>query len=406
MTDCARAASIARLPAALEAAPLASFFPGANPGVFVFPGFCDCHVHLREPGFCYKEDIASGTAAAARGGFTAVCAMPNLDPVPDCLDNLRPELAAIDERAAVRVAPFGAISRGERGEELSDMAALAPYVIGFSDDGRGVEDEGLLRAAMEWARELGKPIAAHCEFASLAQNGVVNERVASEWGLPPNPPQSEWRMVERDLRLADETGAAYHVCHVSTKESVSLIREAKKSGVNVTFETAPHYLLLDDESLRDDGAYRMNPPLRSRSDREALLEAAADGTLDAIATDHAPHSAAEKAGGLAHSLFGVVGMETAFPALHKGLVEEGVLPLARLLELLSSRPRSRFDLPTGDDVTVWDLSDEYLLDPADFSGKGRSTPFAGMRVRARPLATRARGRWVYLDEPRLAAAMG
>ncbi len=363
----------------------------------VFPGFCDVHVHFREPGFSYKETMASGTRAAARGGYTAVCAMPNLDPVPDSLPHLEEQEALIRRDARIPVFPYAAVTVAERGETLSDFAALAPRVIAFSDDGRGVQSESLMREAMTRARALGKILAAHCEDDALIRGGYVHAGAyAAAHGHRGIVSESEWGPLSRDLRLAGETGCAYHVCHVSCRESVALIRRAKAEGVDVTCETAPHYLLLDETALKEDGRYKMNPPLRSPADREALLEGLQDGTVDMIATDHAPHSAAEKAKGLAGSAFGVVGLETAFPVLYTGLVRTGAISLEKLIDLLAIRPRERFGIPLApEDCTVWDLAKEYVVDPAEFLSKGRATPFEGMRAYGRCLQTVCGGRTVY-----------
>lgn len=384
-----------------------SLFPLKSPSDLVlFPGFCDVHVHFREPGFSYKEEIYTGSLAAAHGGYTAVCTMPNLDPVPDSLPHLRPQLSLIEKNARVRVFPYGAITGGEKGESLSDMEALAPYVIAFSDDGRGVQSEELMLSAMKKAKALGKMIVAHCEVNSLLRGGYIHDgQYAAAHGHRGICSESEWRQIERDLRLAAKTGCAYHVCHVSTKEGVALLREAKKAGLDVSFETAPHYLLLDERDLREDGRFKMNPPLRSPADREALLEAAADGTLDMIATDHAPHSAAEKARGLAGSPFGIVGLETAFPTLYTGLVKKGILSLDRLTALLSTAPARRFGISARGDLSLWDLSEHYKIDPTEFFSKGKATPFEGTAVFGRCLAVRAGGKWGYLDEKRLSAKM-
>ncbi len=370
--------------------------------MFVFPGFADVHVHFREPGFSYKETIASGSRAAARGGCTAVCTMPNLNPVPDSLEHLRPQLEAIERDAVIRVLPYGAISVGERGEVLADMEALAPYVCGFSDDGRGVQDRGMMREAMRRARALGKRIAAHCEENSLLRGGYIHDgeyaRAHNHRGICS---ESEWRPIERDLKLAEETGCGYHVCHISTKESVQLIRDAKASGVDVSCETAPHYLLLDDSQIQEDGRFKMNPPVRGRADREALIEGVCDGTIEVIATDHAPHSAEEKGRGLEGSLMGVVGVETAFALLYTNLVRTGTIPLERLVELMSANPRRRFDLGGGNlaqDFTIFDLDADYAVAPAEFLSKGRSTPFAGARVRGRCRMTVAGGRVAWIDQ--------
>ena len=362
----------------------------------VFPGFCDVHVHLREPGFSYKETIASGTAAAARGGYTAVCPMPNLDPVPDSSERLAVQEALIKAQSKVRVYPYGAISVDERGERLSDMKALAPRVVAFSDDGRGVQNDELMRAAMRSAKGLGKLIAAHCEDNCLLRGGYIHDgdyaRTHSHAGICS---ESEWGQIRRDLDLVRETGCAYHVCHVSTKESVALIREAKKQGLDVSCETAPHYLVLDDSDLQEDGRFKMNPPLRSREDREALIEGVLDGTVDMIATDHAPHSAEEKARGLKGSAFGVVGLETAFPVLYTRLVLPGVLSMEKLLDLLVWNPRKRFSIPLGEDYSVWNLDAVYPIDPSDFLSKGRATPFDGMEVHGKCLLTVCGGRIAY-----------
>ena len=347
---------------------------------FLFPGFCDVHVHLREPGFSYKETIRTGTLAAKRGGYTCVCAMPNLNPVPDSLATLRPQLDLIARDAAVRVLPYGAITKGEKGEQLADMADMAPYVCAFSDDGRGVQDEGMMREAMQVAKSLNKIIAAHCEVNSLLHGGYIHDGdYCKAHGHRGICSESEWRQIERDLRLADETGCKYHVCHISTKESVNLIREAKRSGVDVSCETGPHYLLLSDADLQEDGRFKMNPPLRGRDDREALLEGLCDGTIDMIATDHAPHSAEEKSRGLEKSAFGIVGLETAFPLLYTYLVKKGVITLEKLIDLMAVSPRKRFDIPF-EGVTVWDLNQSYIIDPARFLSLGHATPFEGWTV--------------------------
>ncbi len=367
-----------------------------RPEYTVFPGFCDVHVHFREPGFSYKETIVSGTAAAARGGYTAVCTMPNLDPVPDSAEHLRIQRELIESTASIHVFPYGAVTVGEKGEALSDMKAMAPDVIGFSDDGRGVQSGSLMRAAMERAAALGRPIAAHCEVDSLLRGGYVHDGAwAAAHGHRGICSESEWREIERDLRLAEETGCALHICHISTKESVALIREAKAAGVDVTCESAPHYLLLDENDLQEDGRFKMNPPLRSTADREALLEGLLDGTVDMIATDHAPHSAEEKARGLEKSAFGVVGLECAFPVLYTGLVRTGVLPLEKLLETLVTNPRRRFGIPLGNDFSLWDLTAEDTVDPGRFLSKGRATPFAGRSVVGRCLLTVCGGKIVY-----------
>ncbi len=362
----------------------------------VFPGFCDVHVHFREPGFSYKETIASGTCAAAAGGYTAVCTMPNLDPVPDSPAHLKEQTDIITRDALVGVYPYGAITVGEKGEALADLAGMAGDVVAYSDDGRGVQSDDMMRAAMEEAKRLGKMIVAHCEVNALLRGGYIHEGAyAAAHGHKGICSESEWRQIERDLRLAKETGCAYHVCHISTKESVALIRDAKRSGVDVTCETAPHYLLLDERDLREDGRYKMNPPLRTPADREALLQGVSDGTIDMIATDHAPHSAEEKSKGLAASAFGIIGLETAFPLLYTGLVRTGILPMAKLMDLLVWNPRKRFRIPMGNDFSVWDLNQQHRIDPERFFSKGRATPFAGREVYGKCCLTVYHGKAVY-----------
>ena len=376
-------------------------------GAAALPGLIDPHVHLREPGFAYKETVRTGTLAAARGGYTAICSMPNLKPVPDTLSALREQLDILSRDAAVTVRPYGAITRGEAGAALSDMDALAPWVAGFSDDGRGVQSEALMRAAMERAKALGLPIVAHAEDERLLQKGwaVHDGAYARAHGLTGNDPESEWRQVERDLDLVRETGCAYHVCHVSTRETVALVRLAKFEGLDVSCETSPHYLTLTDGELRDDGRFKMNPPIRSAEDRDALIEGLCDGTVDMIATDHAPHAAQEKAGGLAHSLNGVVGLECAFPVLYTRLVRGGVTSLARLVELMSAAPARRFRLPGGKiapgepaNIAVFNLEREFEIDPDEFLSMGRATPFAGWRVFGKCLMTLSEGRIAWRDE--------
>ncbi len=362
----------------------------------VFPGFCDVHVHFREPGFSYKETIATGTAAAARGGYTDVCTMPNLDPVTDSVEHLAAQLDIIESDGVINVYPYGALTVGEKGKELSDMAGMSPGVIAFSDDGKGVQSEDMMKAAMKTAAGLGKLIAAHCEDESLVRGGYIHDgayaRARGHRGICS---ESEWGPIARDVELVRETGCAYHVCHVSCRESVEVIRRAKARGINVTCETAPHYLLLDENDLIEDGRFKMNPPLRSADDRLALIEGVLDGTIDMISTDHAPHSAGEKAGGLEKSAFGVVGLETAFPVLYTGLVLKNVISLEKLVELLSVNARRRFSIPEANSFTVWDLEDGYAIDPADFASKGRATPFEGMRVKGRCVLTVCGGRIVY-----------
>ena len=374
-------------------------FDGLNTSKYaLLPGFCDVHVHFREPGFSYKETIASGCRAAARGGYTAACTMPNLDPVPDSVGHLREQTAIIARDARIAVCPYAAITVGEAGSELADLEALAPFVVAFSDDGHGVQDEGLMREAMQRAKALGKLIAAHCEDNSLLRGGYLHDGAyAKAHGHRGICPKSEWGQIARDLELAAATGCAYHVCHISARESVHIIREAKKSGVDVSCETAPHYLLLDESDLREDGRFKMNPPLRAREDREALLEGLSDGTIDMIATDHAPHSAEEKARGLEKSAFGVVGLETAFPLLYTNLVKRGVLPLEALVALLDAKPRERFRIPRENDFSIWDLNEAYRIDPNEFLSKGKASPFAGQTVSGRCKLTVYHGNVVYSE---------
>ena len=373
-------------------------------GLSILPGLVDVHVHLREPGFSFKETIASGTAAAAAGGVTAVCSMPNLDPAPDDLEHLEVQLEAIRKDARVRVLPFGCITRGQKGTgALADLEAMAPYVAGFSDDGRGVQEDALMEQAMRLAKRLDRPIVAHCEDNRLLRPGgcIHDGRYAAAHGLVGISSESEWRQVERDLKLAAKTGCRYHVCHISTKESVELIRQAKRAGVEVSCETAPHYLLLCEDDLADEGRFKMNPPLRPAADRDALLEGLCDGTLDVIATDHAPHTAEEKSRGLAGSLMGVVGLETSFPVLYTKLVLGGVLRLPELVEKMSLAPRRLFRLPGGlekgeqADLAVFDLSKEYTVDPEAFYSMGRATPFAGWQVRGESRMTMVKGEVVW-----------
>lgn len=371
---------------------------------FLLPGFADVHVHLREPGFLYKETIRTGTQAAAHGGYTTVCAMPNLSPVPDTLEHLRPQLEAINRDAAVRVFPYGSITREEKGEVLADLEALAPYVAGFSDDGRGVQSQAMMEEAMLRAKALGKLIVAHCEDNSLLRGGYIHDgSYARSHGHRGICSESEWRPIQRDLELVKKTGCAYHVCHISTRESVALIRQAKAQGLDVTCETGPHYLLLDDTMLQEDGRFKMNPPLRSPDDREALLEGIQDGTIDMIATDHAPHSAEEKGRGLEKSLMGVVGLETAFPLLYTYLVKPGIVTMARLMELLHDAPCRRFGLEGGleagqrADFSLWDLNEAYTIDPKDFLSMGKSSPFTGWQVTGRCRMTISGGRVAWSD---------
>ena len=371
------------------------FDPAANrkievtdSGLAVLPGFCDVHVHFREPGFSYKETIATGTAAAARGGYTSVCTMPNLDPVPDSLPHLAQQLEIIERDACIAVSPYGAITVGEKGEDIADLEGMAPFVCAFSDDGKGVQDASMMHEAMTRAKALNKLVVAHCEVNGLLRGGYIHDGTyAREHGRRGICSESEWRQVERDIDLAYQTGCGYHVCHISTKESAELVRQAKKDAIDVSCETAPHYLLLDDSDLQESGRFKMNPPVRDKSDREALLEGICDGTIEILATDHAPHSAEEKAKGLEKSAFGIVGIETAFPLLYTYLVKRGVLSLHELVRLLSDNPRKRFSIETDPGQSVWDLNEEYAIDPADFLSKGKATPFEGRKVFGRCIDT-------------------
>ena len=377
--------------------------PVSENSLYCLPGFTDVHVHLREPGFSYKETIAAGTRAAARGGYTAVCAMPNLSPVPDSAEHLKMELDIIERDAVIDVRPYGAITVNEEGRALSGMEEMAKDVIAFSDDGHGVQDDAMMKAAMQKARALGRLIAAHCEDNSLLRGGCIHDgEYARAHGLPGICSESEWGPIARDVELARETGCGYHVCHISTKESVGIIRRAKAEGVNVTCETAPHYLLLTDMDLQDEGRFKMNPPVRSAEDRAALIEGLQDGTIDMIATDHAPHAAEEKAKGLRGSAMGIVGLETAFPLLYTYLVKERqALSLEKLVDLMSAAPARRFGLDSGirvgadANLALWDLNAECEIDPEDFLSMGRATPFAGWKVNARCVETLYRGSTVW-----------
>ena len=362
----------------------------------IFPAFCDVHVHFREPGFSYKETIRIGSLAAARGGYTDVCTMPNLNPVPDSVENIKKQIEIIEKDAAVRVHPYAAITVGEKGEMLTDMKALSPYCLAFSDDGKGVQSEDMMREAMIKAKALGKIIAAHCEDNSLLCGGYIHKgEYARLHGHKGICAESEWKPIERDLRLAKETGCKYHVCHISCKESVELIRKAKAEGVDITCETAPHYLIFNDMDLKESGNFKMNPPIRSEEDRQALIEGIRDGTIDMIATDHAPHGSEEKSRGLKDSLMGIVGLETAFPVLYTYLVKKGIITLERLIELMAINPRRRFGLQSTDDICVYDLQSEYKIDPSEFKSKGKSTPFDGLTVAGKNLLTVCGGKAVW-----------
>ena len=371
-----------------------------SPRYVVFPGFCDVHVHFREPGFSYKETIATGSLASARGGYTAVCTMPNLNPVPDSVEHLQQQLRLIEDSACIHVYPYGAITIGEKGEALADLEGMAPNVIGFSDDGRGVQSDDMMRAAMLRAKALGKMIVAHCEDNSLLRGGYIHDgEYAKAHGHRGICSESEWGQIARDLKLVKETGVSYHVCHISTKESVDIIRKTKAEGLDVTCETGPHYLVMDDSMLQEEGRFKMNPPIRSKEDQQALIQGILDGTIDMIATDHAPHSAEEKSRGLEKSAFGIVGIETAFPIMYTHFVKTGILTLDRLVDLLCTNPRKRFGIALGCDYSIWDLDAEYAIDPDQFLSMGKATPLAGWKVNGKCMATVCDGKVVYKDSP-------
>ena len=370
-----------------------SLSPFNSPEYSFFPGFCDVHVHFREPGFSYKETVETGSLAAAAGGYTDVCTMPNLDPVPDSKENLALQLDLIEKNACIGVHPYGAITVGEKGERIADLEGMADKVIGFSDDGRGVQDDSMMREVMQRAKALGKMIVAHCEVNDLLRGGYIHDgEYAHTHGHRGICSESEWRQIERDLKLVKEIGCDYHVCHISTKESVELIRAAKADGVRVTCETGPHYLILCDKDLQEHGRFKMNPPLRSESDREALIEGVLDGTIDMIATDHAPHSAEEKSRGLEKSAFGIVGLETAFPLMYTHFIRTGRMSMEKLLDLLVYNPRKRFGLAENNGFSVWALDEEYTVDPAAFKSMGRATPFDGEKLFGKCVATVYNGR--------------
>ena len=377
--------------------PLGSIASFDDSKYVTLPGFCDVHVHFREPGFCYKEDMETGSKAAAAGGYTAVCTMPNLNPVPDSAEHLAVQLEAIRDKACIHVYPYGAITVAELGREMADLEGMAKDVIAFSDDGKGVQSEDMMREAMVRAKALGKMIVAHCEVNDLLEGGYIHKGdYALAHGHRGICSESEWKQIERDIQLVRETGCSYHVCHISTKESVELIRKAKAEGLDVTCEVGPHYLVLDDGDLQEEGRFKMNPPLRGKADREALLQGLLDGTIDMVATDHAPHSAEEKSRGLEKSAFGIVGLETAFPVLYTKLVKPGIMTMETLLERMVYAPRKRFGIPLNEgDCSVWDLTEEYVIDPETFVSKGHATPFAGWKVFGRCLKTTCGGKTVF-----------
>jgi dihydroorotase len=369
---------------------------------FIFPGFIDVHTHLREPGFFYKETVESGTKAAAKGGFTSICSMPNLNPVPDSVENINKQLDIIKKDALINVYPYGSITKGEMGRELSDILGMRNSAIAYSDDGKGVQSDEMMLKAMEEVKKLNKILAAHCEVNELLNGGYIHDgeyaRLHNHKGISS---ESEYKQIERDIELANKTGVKYHVCHISTKESVNLIRQAKKDGVDITCETGPHYLVFDDMDLQEDGRFKMNPPIRGREDKEALIEGIIDGTIDMIATDHAPHSAEEKSKGLAGSNMGVVGLETSFSVMYTHFVKTGIITLKKLVELLNINAKKRFGIGTeikeGEkaDICVFDLDEKYKVNPDEFLSKGKSTPFEGMEVYGKCKMTICNGRIIW-----------
>ena len=381
----------------VDKASLFSFLPDTQNNYLILPGFCDVHVHFREPGFSYKETIFSGSRAAAHGGYTAVCTMPNLNPVPDSMPNLQQQLDIIERDSVINIYPYGAITMGQRGEKLSDMADMSNNCIAFSDDGRGVQSRDLMREAMLTAKSLGKIIVAHCEDNSLLHGGYIHEgEYAKLNGHIGICSESEWGPIKRDLELVKETGCAYHVCHISCKESVELIRQAKRDGLNVTCETAPHYLILDESDLKDDGKFKMNPPLRSKADRIALIDGIKDGTIDMISTDHAPHSDSEKSRGLEKSAFGIVGIETAFQLMYTYFVKTNIISFEKLVDLLSLNARRRFNIPFDNgDYTVWCFDETVTVNPSDFVSKGKATPFENYQLFGKCYLTVCGGKTAY-----------
>ncbi|MBO5092359.1 MAG: dihydroorotase [Clostridia bacterium] len=370
----------------------------ATDNIVIFPGFCDVHVHFREPGFSYKETIKTGSLSAANGGYTDVCTMPNLNPVPDSVENLNKQLEIIKADAKIGVHPYASITVGQHGKELSDLEGMRNLAIAYSDDGRGVQADEMMLAAMQKAKALDKMIVAHCEINDLLKGGYIHDgEFARLNGMKGICSESEWGQIKRDIELAKRTGCKYHVCHISTKESVELIRQAKRDGVDITCETGPHYLVFNDMMLKDEGRFKMNPPIRSEADRLALIEGIKDGTIDMIATDHAPHSAEEKGRGLEKSAMGVVGLESAFSVMYTYLVKTGEISLEKLLDLMCYNPRKRFNLPLGNDFTVFDLDKEYTVDPNSFLSMGKATPFEGHTLYGKCLMTVKDGRVVTVN---------
>lgn len=361
----------------------------------IFPGFADVHVHFREPGFSYKETVLTGSKAAAAGGYTSVLTMPNLNPVPDSKENILVQKEIIDRDAVINVYPYGSITVGQKGEQLADFDGMKDIAIAFSDDGRGVQSDEIMLSAMEKAKSLDKMIVAHCEVNSLLEGGYIHKgKYAKKHNHKGICSESEYLQIERDLKLAKQTGCKYHVCHISCKESVDLIRRAKREGVDVSCETCPHYLVMDDSFLKEEGRFKMNPPLRDKKDREALIEGILDGTVDMIATDHAPHSYEEKSRGLEKSAFGIVGLETAFPVLYTMLVKENIISLEALIKLLSDNPKKRFGLKDNG-FSVWDLEKQFIVDPKNFISMGKATPFENMTLNAQCVFTVLNDKVVY-----------
>ncbi len=371
-------------------------------GYYVFPGFTDVHVHLREPGFSYKETIKTGTQASARGGFTSVCSMPNLNPVPDSVEHLQEQLDIINRDAVINIYPYASITVNQMGAKLSDLAEMTDMCIAYSDDGRGVQSDEIMLQAMKIAKKYNKMIVAHCEVNDLLEGGYIHKgKYALEHNHKGICSESEWKQIERDIELAKMTGCKYHVCHISTKESVELIRQAKKDGVDITCETGPHYLVLSDKDLQEHGRFKMNPPLRDESDKYALIQGILDGTIDIIATDHAPHSSEEKSKGLEKSNMGVVGIETAFPVMYTHFVKTNIISLEKLVELLSTNANKRFNIGSSikigekADLTIFDLNNNYTVNPDDFLSMGKSTPFEGMEVYGKCIMTICNGKVVW-----------
>ena len=374
-------------------------------GLVVAPAFVDVHVHLREPGYGYKERIETGTMAAARGGYSTVCPMPNLNPVPDCVENLKAQQEIIDRDAKIEVLPYAAITIGRKGEELVDVASLHDKVCAFSDDGSGVQVDGMMERAMMEAVKYDSLIAAHCEVEELLKGGYIHDgEYAREHGHKGICSESEWAQVKRDIELAEKIGCRYHVCHISTKETVQLVREAKARGVKVTCETGPHYLIFTDKDLQEDARWKMNPPIRSAEDRAALIEGIKDGTIDMIATDHAPHSIEEKSRGLKDSAMGIVGLETAFAALNTHLVKKGIISLEHLIKIMSINPRKVFRIEGGievgerADIVLLDTNKEWRVDSNNFYSMGKITMFDGRDMTGDVVMTLHRGNIVYDKE--------